>query len=125
MKKLLIIPILLIAFFCKAQDSKDIIGKPIKIGNLYVAQNDFPITMNWLDAKTACDSIFGGWRLPTKDELNTMYQNKKKIGGFALNYYWSSSEYQNGYVWKKSFGYGEWEYDNKSARYSVRAVRSL
>lgn len=27
-----------------------------------------------------------GWRLPTKDELNVLYENKDKIGGFASNY---------------------------------------
>ena len=42
---------LLISCFSFAQDAKEIIGKPIKIGNLFVAENDFPETMNWEDAK--------------------------------------------------------------------------
>lgn len=35
----------------------------------------------------------GGWRMPTADELNVLYQNKDKIGGFSPRWYWSSSEY--------------------------------
>ena len=40
----------------------------------------------------ACAALGGGWRLPTKDELNILYENKDKIGGFASNNYWSSTE---------------------------------
>ena len=42
MKKILLFPLLLVTCFCLAQDAKEIIGKPITIGNLVVAQNDFP-----------------------------------------------------------------------------------
>ena len=41
MKKLLIIPMLFMCSMVIGQ-SKKIIGKPIKIENLEVAQNDFP-----------------------------------------------------------------------------------
>ena len=42
MKKILLLPLLLVSCFCFSQDAKEIIGKPIKIGNLLVAENDFP-----------------------------------------------------------------------------------
>ena len=35
---------MLISIFCFAQDAKEIIGKPVTIGNLVVAQNDFLYT---------------------------------------------------------------------------------
>ena len=92
MKKLLLLPLLLIASFCFAQDAKEIIGKTIKIGNLLVAQNDFPNAMNWDDAKKVCTEIGEGWRLPTEDELMILLKNKDKIGGFANAAYWSSTE---------------------------------
>jgi len=44
MKKLLILPMLFITIFCFVQNAKEIIGKPITIGNLVVAQNDFHYT---------------------------------------------------------------------------------
>ncbi|MFH1224133.1 MAG: DUF1566 domain-containing protein [Pseudomonadota bacterium] len=40
------------------------------------------------------------WYLPSKDELNKLYLNRVKIGGFALDTYWSSSEHDGGF-----FGY--------------------
>ena len=70
MKKLLFLPLVLITCLCFAQDAKEIIGEPIKIGNLLVAEYDFPNEMNWEDAKKACRTLGKGWRLPSKTELN-------------------------------------------------------
>ena len=125
MKKLLLFPLLVITCFCLAQDAKEIIGKPIKIGNLVVAQNDFPKLMNWVDAKRACAALGKGWRLPTKEELNILYQNKDKIGGFAYDYYWSSTEYDHNYAWYQVFYNGSQFDVNKGYALYVRAVRAL
>jgi hypothetical protein len=102
-----------------------IIGLPIKIGNLEVAQNDFLYKKSWGYAKNACAFLGKGWRLPTKDELNLMYENKDKIGGFAVNYYWSSSEAPSDRAWIQYFGLGhQVNYVKKDFNY-VRAVRSF
>ena len=103
MKKLLFLPLVLIASFCFAQDANEIIGKPVKIGTLLVAQNDFPEQMRWSDAKEACKTLGKGWRLPTKTELNILYKNKDKIGGFSDYFYWSSTEPIRGIVWQQNF----------------------
>ena len=103
----------------------DIIGTPTTIENLQVAQYDFPEDMSWDDAKAACTKLGEGWRLPTKDELNLLYQNKNKIGGFASDYYWSSTEYNNGSAWRQYFSYGRQVYYYKASRYYVRAFCSL
>ena len=123
MKKLLIIPMLLcLLIFARSlschssrtktiltsnTDYENIIGRPIKLDNLEVAQHDFPKSMNWDDAKAACAKLGEGWRLPTKDELNLLYQNKDKIGGFsAAVSYWSSTE-GNGFLpWRQKFYFG-------------------
>ena len=68
---------------------KDIIGKPYKFGNLEIAQYDFPEKMNWHDAKKACETLGDGWRLPTKDELNSSYFSQ--IGNINFKWYWSST----------------------------------
>jgi hypothetical protein len=125
MKKLLLLPILLITCFCFAQDAKEIIGKPIKIGNLLVAQNDFPNVMNWNDAKLACQNLGKGWRLPSKTELNILYKNRKKIGGFMYLYYWSSTKIDNYDAWVQFFDFGAQNNYGKEATTNVRAVRSL
>jgi hypothetical protein len=71
----------------------------------------------------ACADLGDGWRLPTKDELNLLYKNKEKIGGFANNYYWSSTEVDNNYAWFQYFGSGFQKANYKSATNYVRAVR--
>ena len=56
--------------------------------------NDYSITVN--------EITYSDWFLPSKDELNQMYQNKAAINttaaansgsNFSINYYWSSTEY--------------------------------
>ena len=114
-------------------DYKNIIGKPIKIGNLEIAQYDFPEKMNWHDAKKACETLGDGWRLPTKDELNSSYFSQ--IGGMAFNWYWSSTlenyvrsnEYLYSKAWLQYFGEGGGYQINVNMKYkeSVRAVRAF
>jgi hypothetical protein len=73
----------------KSDDS--VIGESIKIGNLIVAQNNFPEPMNIDYAKDACVRLEKGWRLPNIKELNILYQNKPRISGFGNLSYWSST----------------------------------
>jgi len=125
MKKLLIIPILFASYmgFGQLLDSVSIIGKSITIGGLVVAQNDFPQSMNWEDAKIACAKLGNGWRLPTKYELNFLYQKKVKIGGFKNLNYWSSSEFYDRDAWNQSFINGKLDYYNRRDLFPVRAIR--
>ncbi|MBU0613804.1 DUF1566 domain-containing protein, partial [Patescibacteria group bacterium] len=61
-------------------------------------------------AASVCDELslngYSDWFLPAKDQLNYLYQQKNLIGGFAPNYYWSSSEYDLNYAWFQMFTYG-------------------
>ena len=124
MKKLLIIPMLFMCSMVIGQ-SKKIIGKPIKIENLEVAQYDFLEKMNLFDAKAACTRLGKDWRLPTKDELNVMYKNKNRIGGFADNYYWSSTEYEGNFAWIQNFDDGLQTSAGKNYAVYVRAIRAF
>jgi hypothetical protein len=65
------------------------------------------------------------WYLPSKDELNKLYENRTAIGGFADYYYWSSSEYDNSNAWIQSFGSGDQDFFNKSSTFYVRAIRAF
>jgi hypothetical protein len=132
MERLFVIIFLIVLTSCEASleppktntDYKNIISKPVKIGNLEIAQYDFQKKMFWDDAKKACDSLGEGWRLPTKDELNILYENKEKIGGFSNSLYWSSTEHDNnGIAWFQFFNNGlQWS-NYKLNILSVRAVR--
>ena len=70
---------------------------------------------------------FSDWFLPSKDELNLMYTNLKVsgVGGFADNYYWSSSEYDDNNAWLQDFTNGSQGPYNKSNNLRVRAVRAF
>ena len=92
------------------KSSEEIIGSSIKIGNIEIAQHDFPYKLDWFEAQKACQSLGHGWRLPTKYELNILYQNKIKIGGFVPNLYWSSDRYDASYAWVQDFANGEQDY---------------
>ena len=132
MKILFFIPLLFVCYLGIGQtvNSASIIGKPYKIGNLLVAQNDFPNPMNQENAKRNCLALGKGWRLPTKEELNILYQNKNNIGGFVENNYWSSTDDKifNSKAWRQSFAngaHGFREVDSKAWSMNVRAVKAF
>lgn len=69
-----------------------IIGTPKKLGAIEIAATDFPNMMIWDEAVRECAALGTGWRLPTKEELATIYQHKDSIGGFDTGLYWNSEE---------------------------------
>ncbi len=88
--------------------------------------------MNWDNAKAACASLGKDWRLPNRNELSTLFNNRDKIGGFVNrnnsnnNFYWSSTEYQDWVsAWYQDFLIGYEGKDGKNILYSVRAIRDL
>ena len=79
-------------------------------------------------ASIARDYNGGGytdWYLPSKDELNQLYQQQTAIGGFEGDYYWSSTEYNNGNAWFQFFTNGSQSGYGKSNPCYVRAVRAF
>jgi uncharacterized protein (TIGR02145 family) len=105
------------------------IGKSMKIGNLEIAQNDFPNKMNWLDAKSACEKLENGWRLPSREELNLLYKKRATIGNLVADgIYWSSTEVSSDNVWEVDFGvggFGDYYVNDKLNNWNVRAVRII
>ena len=99
--------------------------RTIIIENLEIAHIDFLNTMNWEGANFSCFKLKDGWRLPTKDELNILYLNKEKIGGFKLDGYWSATEESSDMAWYQYFTEGgQWK-DLKKKNFYVRAVRTV
>ena len=68
---------------------------------------------------------FSDWFLPSRDELNKLYINRGAIGGFILDFYWSSSEGNNLRAWYLDFGDGISRIGDKVATGRVRAVRTF
>jgi hypothetical protein len=67
------------------------------------------------------------WFLPSKDELNLMYQNlhRRGLGGFGGTFYWSSSQDGSSFAWYQGFSGGYQSSYLKSITASVRAVRAF
>ena len=99
-------------------------------------QNTIDIEAGCSTVATAADIcanlVIGGyddWYLPSKDELNKLYQNRLLIGGFLLSgqysYYWSSTEYSNSAAFVTGFENGSLAPGGKNNYYQVRPVRSF
>ena len=102
---------------------------------------------NTINIEAGCDTIgtaadicanltlggYSDWFLPSKDELNEMYLNIGQgnalglgnIGGFAGNYYWSSTEYGDVFAWRQNFFDGLQANYYKNDNLNVRAVRAF
>ena len=83
-------------------------------------------------AAKLCDDLtlngFSDWFMPSKDELNLMYENLhlNLFGGFASDYYWSSSEGSADNAWNQYFGNGDqFGYSDKVNQLWVRALRAF
>jgi hypothetical protein len=95
--------------------------------NFEIAPKETEIQANWDDARLYCLSLnIDGktdWRLPTKDELNEIYESKNN---FEKSYYWSSTENNVGSAWIQHFTSGGQYYNGKSSgNHYVRAIRTI
>jgi hypothetical protein len=69
---------------------------------------------------------YGDWYLPSKFELNLLYLQKSVVGGFAINYYWSSTENNSSTAWEQYFSNGNQTNSDKGDTPDyVRAIRAF
>jgi hypothetical protein len=69
----------------------------------------------------------GDWFLGTLGDMMLMYTNLRQagVGGFAVNFYWSSTENNSGCAWRQLVDDGYQSYSNKGDSLPVRAVRAF
>ena len=98
---------------------------------LIAAEADLPggDKYTWEAARKACDELSEhdciDWRLPSKEELNQLYLNRSAVGGFSVNFYWSSTEHSAFNAWFQYFYHGIQYYYFKYYKWCVRAVRAF
>jgi hypothetical protein len=103
---------------------------------MYAAAVDEFLTMIFSEAmKTAGQSRAHGhhdWRVPAKEELNVLQQDKDKgalkgtfneTGPTIAGWYWSSSQFDDLHAWGQRFSDGGRGWNSGSYRSSVRLVR--
>jgi Collagen triple helix repeat (20 copies) len=67
---------------------------------------------------------YGDWYLPSKYELDLLYEQRVVVGGFLNHYYWSSSEDDHYGAWTQHFARPQYIFPKFSPFY-VRAVRAF
>lgn len=98
---------------------------------VWVALKDAPKQMTWEKAKEWCEKQ--GGHLPSIDELTFAYLNKEAVnkalvehGGKPFkedDWYWSSSEYNNGNSWVLNVGSGYRSHHDKNNNYYERCFQ--
>jgi hypothetical protein len=118
----------------RAEEINEVVGVPIGLGKIQIAQFDIQHYLTFEEAKKACQDLGDGWRLPTRKELELIYKNREKISELEIGEYWSSSEYdgKNSKTWSKGYwvinfndGNNLYREPRRRTNLSVRAVRSL
>ena len=87
---------------------------------------------SWDDAKSWCTSLGSGWRLPTKEELQTIYRVKSTLnstlaaeGDEFRGVFWSSNEYDSDCAWRVGMYNGSTYSYRKDYDSYVRAVSAF
>jgi hypothetical protein len=103
-------------------------GKP-----MYATPKDAPMHCNFNQAAAYAAELEAhgcqDWRVPTKDELNVLFQNHAAIGGFdttgsdPAGWYWSSSRYYHLTAWGQRFSDGCEGHDSRVVQSALRCVR--
>ena len=73
------------------EENNPIIGSPIIVGNMEIAENEFPNEMTLIEAKNVSSNIGKGWRLPNSNEREILWKNVKNSKDGCL---WSSDDIQ-------------------------------
>jgi uncharacterized repeat protein (TIGR02543 family) len=71
--------------------------------------------------------VYDDWFLPSKDELNLIYENLhlQGLGELSSDFYWSSSELSSYYAWFQYFSNGHQSYNVKNYEFRVLRVRAV
>lgn len=108
-------------------------------GNMFVTQQEASGTFNWNAAMKYAAALYANghkdWRLPTKAELDVLYQGRHKgalkgtfneSGSDLSGWYWSATEYPDvpASAWMERFSVGVQVWFWKGYGASVRPVRS-
>jgi len=87
--------------------------------------NEAPDLIANIANNSAAGKAFTKWRLPEKDELDKLFDQREIVGGFTSNRYWSSTENGRERAWNLIFSSGDLAANGKTFTMHVRAVRKF
>src|SRR5262249_43471600 len=103
---------------------------------MFTTPEDAPLTMKWERAMDYAAMLEAhgrkDWRVPTRAELNVLYENRDKgalkgtfnvTGSYPAGLYWSSTEGNYADAWTQRFSDGNQGWDNEDLDSSLRCVR--
>jgi hypothetical protein len=103
---------------------------------MYATPTDAYLTMAFNEAKEYAQDLnrqkalgHDDWHVPTKNELNVLFNNRAAIGGFNVSgsdpagWYWSSSQNYIWNAWSQRFSDGAQYNYNEDGHSAVRCVR--
>jgi len=100
---------------------------------MYATPADASLTMTFNDTQKYATQLDAhghkDWRVPTKAELNVLFNNRAAIGGFNVTgshpagWYWSASSDDIWTAWGQRFSDGDQFYNGKDGHSAVRCVR--
>jgi hypothetical protein len=100
---------------------------------MYTPPADAPLTYTFNEAKKHAKKLRAhghqDWRVPSKDELNVLFNNRAQITGFDLSgsypagWYWTASQYGPWDAWGQHFTDGSHDVSSKDTSASLRCVR--
>jgi hypothetical protein len=117
--------LIILLFLSSFTSASQITGTTYVLDSIEIAQYDLPTEVTWYNAKRECKELGKGWRLPTKDELDKIYNNKDLIGNFGNTNYWSSTVYDSEYAWMQVFTHKLIAISFKEGHLNARAVRTI
>jgi len=100
---------------------------------MYATPADASLTMKFNEAQEYATKLDAhghkDWHVPTKAELNVLFNNRAAIGGFNVTgsnpagWYWSASPGYLWYAWDQRFSDGYQNFNDKGNHSAVRCVR--
>ena len=92
---------------------------------LVVRPEDQSIKATWHEAKKLAGMHLWEWHLPSREDLQKLYDQRDLIGSFENHLYWSSSESDKFNAWFQNFYIGNAFTGNKNLTHRVRLVRAF
>ncbi|MBQ4437977.1 DUF1566 domain-containing protein [bacterium] len=85
--------------------------------------------MNWDEAKEYCEDLdqdaYNDWRLPSSEEMRTIYSESNHSNVFGENdTFWTSEEINDNRARTFEFSFARKDAVNKSTRFAVRCLRT-